>query len=122
LPVMSGIKSVVLDTNALLMPFQFGINIDLEIRQLLGEVEVLVPSCAIAELKGLRVKEAKAALSLAGKYRQVQTTLRGDDGVIEAAKEYRAAVVTNDQELISILRKSSIPAIRMRGCQRLDFA
>jgi len=119
---MSGIKAVVLDTNALLMPFQFGINIDIEIRHLLGEVEVLVPSCAIIELKGLKAKEAKAALSLAGKYKQVKTTLKGDQGVIEAANEHHAAVVTNDQELISILRKSSIPAIRMRECQRLDFA
>jgi len=118
---MSGIRAVVLDTNALLMPFQFGINIDLEIRNLLGEVEVLVPSCVIAELKKLKVKEAGAALSLAGKYRQVQTSLKGDEGVIEAAKEHRAAVITNDQELISILRKLSISTIRMRECQRLDF-
>jgi len=120
--VIFGIKSVVLDSNALLMPFQFGINIDIEIRNLLGEVEVLVPSCVVAELKKLKDKEAKAALSLAGKYKQVQTSLKGDQGVIEAARENRAAVVTNDQELISILRKSSIPAIRMRECQRLDFA
>lgn len=119
--MISGIKSVVLDTNALLMPFQFGINIDLEIKNLLGDVEVLVPSCVVVELKGLKVKEAKAALSLAGKYKKVQTSLRGDQGVIEAAKEQGAAVVTNDQEIISILRKLSIPAIRMRGCQRLDF-
>jgi len=120
--MISGIKAVVLDTNALLMPFQFGINIDLEIRHLLGDVEVLVPSCVVAELKGLKVKEAKAALSLSKKYKQVQTKLRGDLGVIEAAKEQHAAVVTNDQEIISILRKSSIPTIRMRDCQRLDFA
>jgi rRNA-processing protein FCF1 len=120
--VISGIKSVVLDTNALMMPFQFGINIDIEIRQLLGDVEVLVPSCVTAELKRLKAKESKAALSLSGKYRQVQTTLKGDEGVVEAAKEYNAAVVTNDQELISILKKSSIPVIRMRECQRLDFA
>ncbi len=122
MPVKSGIKTVVLDTNALLMPFQFRINLDLEIRQLLGDVDVVVPSCAIAELKKLKVKEAKAALSLAGKYRQVHTTLRGDKGVVEAAKENHAAVVTNDQELITILRNSSIPVIRMRECQRLDFA
>jgi len=120
--VISGIKSVVLDTNALLMPFQFNINLDHEIRQLLGDVEVLVPSCVIAELKKLKVKESGAALSLAGKYKEVSTSRRGDEGVVEAAKEHRAAVVTNDQELISILRKLSIPVIRMRECQRLDFA
>lgn len=119
---MSGIKAVVLDTNALLIPFQFKINLDIEIRQLLGDVEVLVPASVINELKKLKMKEAKAALSLAEKYRRVQTTKRGDEGIVEAAKEYHAAVITNDQELMAILRKSSIPVIRMRECQRLDFA
>ena len=120
--MISGIKTVILDANALLMPFQFGINIDIEIRNLLGDVEVMVPSSVILELRKLDAKDAKAALSLAGKYPVVQTKLKGDKGVIEAAELKRAAVVTNDQELIGILKKSSIPVIRMRGRQRLDFA
>jgi len=120
-PVRSGIKTVVLDANALLMPFQFKINIDREIQNLLGGVEVIVPSSVIIELRRLKDKHAKAALSLSSKYRIVDVTKRGDAGVIEAAEEHHAAVITNDQELIEILRKSSIPAIRMRECQRLDF-
>ena len=110
---MSGVKTVILDANALLMPFQFKINIDIEIEHLLGGVEVLVPSSVIDELKKLKDKDAKAAMSLSKKYRIVKVEKRGDAGVIEAAKEYDAPVVTNDQELIEILRKSSIPAIRM---------
>ena len=121
MPVRSGIKTVVLDANALLMPFQFKINIDMEIRNLLGGVEVIVPSSVIIELRRLKDKHAKAALSLSSKYRIVDVTKRGDAGVIEAAEEHHAAVITNDQELIEILKKSSIPAIRMRECQRLDF-
>jgi uncharacterized protein len=119
--VRSGIKTVVLDTNALLMPFQFKINIDREIESLLGGVEVVVPSSVVIELRRLKDKHAKAALSLSGKYRVVEVVKRGDAGVVEAAMENHAAVITNDQELIEILRKSSIPAIRMRECQRLDF-
>jgi len=119
--VRSGIKTVVLDTNALMMPFQFKINIDREIENLLGGVEVIVPSSVILELRKLKDRHAKAALSLSGKYRIVDVRKRGDAGVIEAAEGHHAAVITNDQELIEILRKSSIPAIRMRECQRLDF-
>jgi rRNA-processing protein FCF1 len=119
--VRSGIKTVVLDTNALLMPFQFKINIDREIGNLLGGVEVIVPSSVIIELRRLKDRHAKAALSLSGKYRIVDVKKRGDAGVIEAAEVHHAAVITNDQELIEILRKASIPAIRMRECQRLDF-
>lgn len=120
-PVRSGIKTVVLDANALLMPFQFKINIDREIQNLLGGVDVIVPSSVIIELRRLKDKHAKAALSLSSKYKIVDVTKRGDAGVIEAAEEHHAAVITNDQELIEILKNSSIPAIRMRECQRLDF-
>lgn len=118
---MSGIKIVVLDANALMMPFQFHINLDREIEQLLGGVEILVPSSVVVELGKLKDKNAKAALSLSGKYRIVDVKQKGDAGVIEAAENHQAAVITNDQELIGILKKSSIPAIRMRECQRLDF-
>ena len=83
---MSGVKAVVLDANALLMPFQFKINIDIEIERLLGGVEVLVPSSVIDELKKLKDKDAKAALSLSKKYRRVEVGKRGDAGVIEAAR------------------------------------
>jgi len=104
------------------MPFQFNINLDLEIERLLGDIEKLVPSSVIDELRKLDIEEAKSALSLAEKYRQVDVEESGDMGIKEAAQRFDAAVVTNDQELIEILRKSSVPVIRMRGRQHLDFA
>jgi len=120
--MISGIRTVLLDTNALLMPFQFRLNLDREIERLLGSVEILVPSCVIDELDRIVAKEAKGARSLAEKYRIVQVKNAGDEGILEAALEQRAAVITNDQELIEVLRKSSVPVIRMRERQRLDFA
>jgi len=118
---LSGVKTVVLDSNALMMPFKFKVDIDSEILRLLGKVDVVVPSCVIDELEKLTAPEAKGARKFAQRYRIVPCKNKGDKGVIETAKELRAAVVTNDQELIEILRKSSIPVIRMRGRQRLDF-
>ena len=46
-------QTVVLDTNALLMPFEIGINIDAEIRNILGEARIVVPGPLIGELKHL---------------------------------------------------------------------
>lgn len=109
------VRAVVLDANALLMPFQFRINIDAEIARLLGDVPVLVPSSVIDELSNLEDKEAKAAAALASKYEVVKTDMRGDDGVVDAALQLSAAVVTNDRELISKLKSRRIPILRLRS-------
>jgi len=122
MPLLSDIKCVVLDSNALLMPFQFKVNVESEITRLLGNVEIIVPSCVIDELTKLKVPEAKAARKYSERFSIVRSQAKGDSGVIEVAKARHGAVVTNDQELIKILRKLSIPAIRMRERQHLDFA
>ncbi|MEM2839553.1 MAG: twitching motility protein PilT [Thermoplasmata archaeon] len=117
-----GIGCVVVDSNALLMPFQFKIDIQSEIERLVGKVEIVVPSCVLEELSSMNLSEAKGALKYAERFVIVKSKERGDRGVVEVAKERKGAVVTNDQELIKILRKLSIPVIRMRERQKLDFA
>jgi len=97
------------------MPFQFGVNLDNELRRLFGEVPVFVPSSVLGELSNVTDKNGKAALSLARKYSIVETELRGDDAVLTIAQERSAAVVTNDRELIGRLRELGIPVIRLRG-------
>lgn len=107
---------VVLDSNALLMPFQYNLNLDMEIGRILGHADIYVPSCVIGELKRLASRrwEAKAALQLAGKYRIVEVENPGDRGVMEAAKKLGAIVVTNDRELMNILKKNGIKIISMK--------
>ena len=107
---------VVLDTNALLLPFQIQINLDSEIRNVVGDAEIYVPSCVLGELKRLSKKrwEAKAALQLAQKYRVVNVEKLGDDGVMEAAEKLGAYVVTQDEELIGRLKRRGIPVIYLR--------
>ncbi|MBN1677232.1 MAG: twitching motility protein PilT [Candidatus Thermoplasmatota archaeon] len=97
------------------MPFQFKLNLDIELKRLLGEVPVFVPSSVLGELACLANKNAKAALSLARRYRIVETELRGDDAVLSIAEQRSAAVLTNDKELIGRLRERRIPVLRMRG-------
>ncbi|MDH3364832.1 MAG: twitching motility protein PilT [Thermoplasmata archaeon] len=108
-------NAVVLDANALLMPFQFRMNLDKEISRLLGEIRVMVPSSVVDELSRLQTREAKAALALAGKYELVETGLDGDDGVLDVAVRNEAAVVTNDRELMSRLKEAGLPVVRLRS-------
>lgn len=109
------VGSVVLDANALMMPFQFRLNLDRELERLFGQVQVSVPSSVLGELHCLADKNAKAALALARKYQIVETELSGDDAVIEVAERRSAAVLTNDKELISRLRAKRIPVVRLRA-------
>ncbi len=106
---------VVLDTNALLMPFEFRINIDTELRRLLGNPEIYIPSCVIGELNRLSKKrwEGKAALQLARKYNIIEVSMLGDSGVIEAGKKLGAYVVTNDRNLIEKLKKEGIKIVTL---------
>jgi rRNA-processing protein FCF1 len=109
------VRALVIDANGLLMPFQFRINIDTEVRRLLGDVRVLIPRSVLGELEGMDTKESRAALALATKYETVDTRLSGDDAVMDVAEKHSAAVLTNDRELIERLRARSIPVLRLRS-------
>ena len=108
-------KAVVLDANALMMPFQFKVNLDNELKRLFGDIPVFVPSSVLGELANSMDKNARAALALARKYPIVETEFRGDDAVLDIALQREAAVVTNDRGLISRLRERHLPVVRMRS-------
>ncbi len=108
--------NVVLDANALMMPFEYHLNLDLEIKKILGDVHIFVPSCILGELERLsrRRWEAKAALQLAEKYDIINVEKLGDKGVLEAAKKLNAYVVTNDRALVKILKKEGLKVLSMK--------
>lgn len=112
-------QTVVLDTNALLMPFEMRMNLDLALRELLGEVRILVPGPLVGELKHLKHRYANAAISLARKYEIVPTEYTGDNAVLELAIKTNGYVLTNDQELRRRLRKENIPLIFLRSGSHL---
>ena len=108
-------QTVVLDTNALLMPFEMKMNLTLSVERLLGEVEFVVPGPLIGELKHLDNKYASAALQLARKYEIIQTEAHGDASVIELALRLNAYALTNDKGLRQKLRKAGVPMIYLRS-------
>lgn len=106
---------VVLDTNALLMPFEMKMNLDYSVRNLLGDVDFVVPGPLIGELKHLDNKYASAALQLARHYEIIPTDATGDDSVIELAVRTKGYVLTNDKVLRGRLRKIGVPLIYLRS-------
>ena len=108
-------QTVVLDTNALLMPFELRINLDYAVQEVLGDVRFVVPGPLIGELKHLDHKYADAALQLARKYDIIQTEEHGDASVIELALRLNAYALTNDKGLRQKLRKVGVPLIYLRS-------
>lgn len=108
-----------MDTNALLLPFERSINIDAQLRLLLGECQVFVPGPIVGELKRSDNKNAPAALRLLSRYTIEDTEGTGDRAVIELAERLGAYVVTNDRALIGKLRQRRIRTILLRGGNHL---
>ena len=111
---------VILDSNALLMVFQFRINLESELNRLLVSYEIVVPSTVKKELKTLKDKHAKIALSFSEKYRTISANGNTDDSIIELAEKEKGIVVTNDKILKKRLREKNIPVVFLRSKTHLE--
>ena len=123
-------KKVVLDTNFLLVPYQFKIDVFRQIERLLeAPHEFIVPTGVVSELKKLakgRGKEGAAsrfALKLLGAYKVTKVRSKGDvDGwIAEYAVKENAIVATNDVELRNRLKKGGVKMIALRSRARLGL-
>lgn len=121
-------RAVILDTNALMIPYQSGINIEKEINRLLGMCRIIVPSSVVEEMEYLAQQDgtvgraAKVGLSIIKKreFRLMETEYEGDDGVLETALKMDGAVVTNDRELKQRAKEMGLPIVFPRGENRLE--
>ena len=121
-------KLVILDTNAILMCFEYSIDLDNEILNLVGKCKIIIPKPVYDEInilakKGKENKKNKAigSLKLIKNYKIISfdCNLSVDEAVLYYAKKLDAYVVTNDKELRKKLKIESIPVIYLRGKQRL---
>ncbi len=108
-------QTVILDTNALLMPFELNLNIDILVNDVLGDSHMVVPEPLLGELARSKSKYAKVASMLARKYEIVPAVARGDDSVIEVALRTGGIVLTNDRDLRSRLRILGVPLLYLRS-------
>jgi len=128
-PLSSSVK-VILDTNALMTPEQFGVDIFSELQRL-GFLECIVPKPVLRELKSLTTKaekgrdktSARVGLGLANQCKIMDTTVEDADRAIEElAISQKAAVFTNDRILKKRLFSKGITVIYLRQGRYLEAA
>jgi len=120
-------KVVILDSSAIMMLFEFSIDLEDELTRLLGRCRIVVPLPIRTELTvlslrgdGKKCQMAKASLKLIERYEVVKVDEKtADDAVFSLAKETNGIVVTNDKELRGRLKEISLSVIFLRAKKRL---
>ena len=118
-------KTVILDSSAILMFFEFSVDWKKELDRLLDSYDLVVPTAVVQELQILASrhsgqKKAAAALKLIAQYDTVdQEADTVDEALIKLAEKTHGYVVTNDTELRKQLRKCGFPVIFLRGKKKL---
>ena len=125
---------VILDSNALFVPFQFKIDIFEELKTLLNmKFELVLLSPIRRELEKLAekgspkmLKNASYALKMAEKCRSIELDEQyagssPDDAVFQVARQWKCPVFTNDRELRKKLRNINVPVIYVRQKSRLGI-
>lgn len=123
-------RPVVLDTNFLLIPFRFRINIIAELGYLIEESHhYVVSSRTVEELEKLGASVGKdgmaARLALkmlqASRIETIEDEKHVDDWIVEYAKVNGAIVCTNDAALRRRLKKHNVKMIALKSKSRLGF-
>ena len=122
---------VILDSNFLMIPFQFNLDVFQEIEYILQrKVDFIVPSLVKSELTGISTRggegaaEASLALQLASRCRVVEVAMNPgetvDDAIVKASQKLGAVVATTDIELKKRLRDVNIPVVYLRDKSKLE--
>ncbi|MEA1985184.1 MAG: DNA-binding protein [Euryarchaeota archaeon] len=118
---------VIIDTNGLMIPVQFKVDIFTELSRL-GYDEFIVPQAVVDELrilvkryKGDHKVAANVALSLCDRCTIIDTKGIADDVIVQLAEDTGAAVLTNDIGLRSRLDQKHISVIQLRQKNRLEI-
>jgi rRNA-processing protein FCF1 len=127
------VVKVILDSNFLLVPSQFRLDIFEELKNLLNQnCEPVLLSPTREELERLsrksspRIRQhASIALTLAERCQLVNVEQESDeehdDVIVRIAKEWKCLVATNDRELRNRLRNINIPVIYLRRKSQLEI-
>jgi len=118
--------TVVLDTNALMMPVECDVRLFDELDRLHTEPTPLVPRPVEAELAGLAAggseaaRAARVGLDLLGRCELRETEAEyADDAVLELARAVDAPAVTNDRPLRDRLLDAGVSVIGLREQNKL---
>jgi len=108
-------RIILLDTNFIMLPFQFNIDITTEL-----------PGKTLATITPVMEELEKIPRGKAGKQlveqkniKILKTTGYADEALIRTAEKEKAAIATNDAELKEKCIKRNIPVITMKGKSKL---
>ncbi|HYA32553.1 MAG TPA: DNA-binding protein [Candidatus Bathyarchaeia archaeon] len=112
----------ILDTNALLIPWHFGVDVFEELR---GQGFVPATIAPVQQELSVLTNRGSAGAGLALRLLdrcQIIETEEGatvDDQILNTALKYKAAVVTNDKTFKRKLREHGIRVVQLRNKKRL---
>ena len=125
---------VILDTNFLTIPAQFGVDVFSEAERVLEhKVEFVLLDSVVAEIRSNLEKAGRAesrlfkvALDLTVRCRVVKASpklkeLRVDDQLLEYAVAVNGVLATNDRELRNKAADRGIPVLMLRGRSHLEL-
>jgi len=119
---------IVLDTNFLMIPHKFKIDIFAELEKIIpAKYELIVMERTITELKNLNNPAAKVGLELLNMYKDqikiVENTCYVDEAIMKFSEKNAkdTIVCTNDKELKKKLKKQKINIICLKNKSKIDF-
>jgi len=120
-------REVIIDTNGLMIPGQFGIDIFMELKRL-GFDSYIVPRASIRELEKISMHgrgrdrtAAKIALSLLDRCTIVEMEGFADDVIMELATNKEDTVLTSDVELKKRLCSKGVSIVQLRERTHLSL-
>lgn len=120
-------REVIIDTNGLMIPGQFGIDIFMELKRL-GFDSYVVPRASVRELEKISTQgrgrdrtAAKIALSLLDRCTIVEKEGFADDVIMELATSKEDTVLTSDVELKKRLCSKGVSIVQLRERTHLSL-
>ncbi len=120
-------KTVILDSSAILMFFEFSVDWKKELDRLVGSYDLVVPAAVVRELTVLSTrkngqKKAMAALKLIENLERIDDCASlADEALLHIAQMTHGIVVTNDSVLRHRLKAQGNLVIFLRGKKKLVF-
>lgn len=127
-------KKIVVDTNFLLMQYEYALDLPGELRRIVhAPIALVIASGTMDELMALAGRAGRRAAGarfvlqnmerLKGMFAVESVPSKGkvDEWIFKFAKENRVCVATNDVPLRRRLLASGVPVIVMKGKSKLEF-
>lgn len=127
-------RKIVVDTNFLLMPFEYGVDLAAELMRIIhGPITLIISSGTMGELEtlaGRNGRRAAAARFVLQNMEKIKGRLpveiaessgKVDTWIINFATKNQIAVATNDVPLRKKLLAHKVPVIAMKSKAKLEF-